>query len=41
MVVMEYVDGDKLAGAKRTVNEGTVRSEVWCALQLLHDISNS
>jgi hypothetical protein len=45
MVVMEYVDGDKLAGAKRTVNEGTsgaiwdLRSEVW---QLLpYDISNS
>jgi hypothetical protein len=33
MVVMEYVDGDKLAGAKRTVNEVPVRSEVWGALK--------
>jgi hypothetical protein len=37
MVVMEYVNGDKLAGAKRTVNEGTVRSEAM----LLHDINDN
>jgi serine/threonine protein kinase len=40
MVVMEYVDGDTLAKAKRTMDEGTietVRSEVRRALELLHD----
>lgn len=40
MVVMEYVDGDTLAKAKQTMDEGTietVRSEVRRALKLLHD----